>query len=489
LPARRSYKTDESFLEKISIGAAGTQRVYENLRQQGHTPIELERGSMSFKIWKAIKIKRIRVPDILCTACGLRVEARAKTKLELSMSHSLSDPERGWDFGLEDSDFVAYVVCRRIGERPIDWQADNLVQYVSVKDMRVAHQHELAQTIRAKGAQEGFEARIEWIACIARAAGTVTSVSPSKIQYCRALDNRKITLSLKKKKHELPILVSEGSVIAENQVLAAVVPVSQSFLCPKTASEQDYIGRLASSSLSDRYGAAKSLSYFMSSETTEALAQKVADSKDHIYVRLEASASLSRRSDQRGVEFIAGCLQDTYLENRLEAVIILGEVGTPTATKLLIETLTNSDQHPEIRAGAAWALGEIRDKSALDALIASFVAVDEEIRIEAARALAKLSRVYSEVVITQLPTSTPEKRAGIAWAAGKSQQFTIQQLLHSLVDDNARRWVAYIIGTQDQENYINQVEALKTEDPQVYFAVTVLWQIMSSWVYGLEEYG
>ena len=54
---RRSFKSDVSFLEKISMGATGTITVFNNLREQGHTPIELERGSRSFKIWKNIKIK------------------------------------------------------------------------------------------------------------------------------------------------------------------------------------------------------------------------------------------------------------------------------------------------------------------------------------------------------------------------------------------------------------------------------------------------
>ena len=52
-----SFKTDESFLEKISIGAVGTKQVFSVLRQLGHQPIELERGSMNYKIWKKIKIK------------------------------------------------------------------------------------------------------------------------------------------------------------------------------------------------------------------------------------------------------------------------------------------------------------------------------------------------------------------------------------------------------------------------------------------------
>lgn len=84
---RRSFKSDVSFLEKISIGATGTKKVFENLKSLGHAPIELERGSMSFKIWKGIKIKRVRVPDILCVKCGKRVESRAKTNLAISMSH------------------------------------------------------------------------------------------------------------------------------------------------------------------------------------------------------------------------------------------------------------------------------------------------------------------------------------------------------------------------------------------------------------------
>ena len=74
-----AFKADESFLEKISIGAIGTKKVFEDLQRQGHLPIELERGSMNYKIWKTIKIKRIRVPDILCARCGMRIESRAKT--------------------------------------------------------------------------------------------------------------------------------------------------------------------------------------------------------------------------------------------------------------------------------------------------------------------------------------------------------------------------------------------------------------------------
>ncbi|NOR78632.1 MAG: hypothetical protein GQ523_09485 [Methanophagales archaeon] len=61
-------------------------------------------------------------------------------------------------------------------------------------------------------------------------------------------------------------------------------------------------------------------------------------------------------------------------------------------------------------------------------------------------------------------------------------------MLSLLVDDDARQWAAYIIGTQDQQRYIYEIEELKTRDPEVYFAVTVLWKIMTSWIYKLGEY-
>jgi len=70
----------------------------------------------------------------------------------------------------------------------------------------------------------------------------------------------------------------------------------------------------------------------------------------------------------------------------------------------------------------------------------------------------------------------------------KSARFQLKDLLDLLVDEDARHWVAYILGTQNQKNYVHEIEQLKTYDPEVYFAVTVLWKIMTSWIYGVEEY-
>jgi hypothetical protein len=459
------------------------------LQEQGHTPVELERGSMSFKIWKTIKIKRIRVPDVFCVACGRRFESRAKTNLQISMSHSFSNQERGWDYGLDDNDFVALVACRRVGDGPVDWEADRLVQYIAVRDLRTAQRDGMTISVRPKGAQEGFEARITWPASIARADGIVSSVNKEKLQYRRQVDNRAVTLRLSKQGFILVPLVRRGDAVTANQIIASVVPIHQRLGCPKKVTEQEYAEQLSSPSLSERYKASKALSSFGSPDSAKALANKIADEREHIYVRLEAAASLARRQDRRGVAFIENCLNDQYLENRLEAVIVLGEVGSQSASRVLVETLSNVEQHPEIRAGAAWALGELQEASAIDALIQSFKSMEEEIQVEAARALAKFSEGFTAEMIDTLPRSDELQRAGLAWALSKSARFTVEQLLQALVDDNARRRIAYIIGTQDPEKYIGQIEILRQEDPEIYFAITALWQIMNSWIYGLEEHG
>lgn len=488
MPLPRSFKTDESFLEKIAMGAVGTRRTFEDLRRQGHDPIELERGSMSFKIWKAIKIKRVRVPDILCLRCGRRVESRAKTKLEITMSHSTSVRERGWDFGLDDDDLIAVVHCQRTGLAPLDWSASPLIQYIRVEPLRGTWRANQAITQRPKGAQEGFETRVTWPAAIASATAVVENVEAGFIRYRKAADQRAVTVRLNRRSVRLTSLVAPGDEIQTSQIIAAVVPVTTVCPCSGRADVQTYLRLSASASLSDRYTAVKALSCFGDTVSTDALVGRVRDTREHVYVRVDAAAGLMRRQHPLGQEFLAATLQDTYLENRLEAAIVLGEVATPEAAQLLMATLRDQGQHPEIRAGAAWSLGEVGVREALPALVESFASLEMAVKIEAARALAKLARRHLDTVLQAFPETTPEQRPGIAWAISKAGGFTINQLLPALVDEDARHWVPYIIGTQEREAMLPDIEALATHDPQVYFAVTVLWKIIASWVYDLEEY-
>lgn len=484
----RAFKTDESFLEKIAMGATGTRRTFEDLSRQGHRPLELERGSMSFKIWKAIKIKRVRVPDLLCLSCGGRVESRAKTKLEITMSHSRSVRERGWDFGLDDADHVALVACQRVGTGPLEWQAGTLVQYVRVAPLRRAFRSNQVTHQRAKGAQEGFEVRVTWPAAIASADGVVEAVDRERIRYRKTGEDRVTGLRLQRGRIRLSPLVQAGDQVKAAQILASVVPASSSYPCAGGAGVEAYAELSRSTSLSDRYAAAKALGRFEDDAATKALLARVEDAREHVYVRVDAAAGLLRRGHRAGSEFLQATLRDEYLENRLEAVIVLGEVRGAEATRLLMGVLQDAEQHAEIRAGAAWSIGEIGSRDALPVLVESFKTLEPVIKVEAARALAKLARQHVDQVLNVLSASTVEERPGVAWALSKAGGFRVEDLLPALVDEDARQWVTFIIGTQAKDVMLPGIEALADRDPQVYFAVTVLWKIIASWVYGLEEY-
>ncbi len=484
----RAFKTDESFLEKIAMGAIGTRRTFEDLSRQGHRPLELERGSMSFKIWKAIKIKRVRVPDLLCLSCGKRVESRAKTKLEITMSHSTSVRERGWDFGLDDTDQVALVPCERVGSGPLEWQASTLVQYVPVGPLRRAFRSNQVVHQRAKGAQAGFEVRVTWPAAIASADGVVEVVDRERIRYRKTGEERATGLRLQRGRIRLSPLVKAADQVRTAQILASVVPVSSTYRCSGGAGVEAYAALSTSSSLSDRYTAAKALGRFEEEAATRALLARVEDTREHVYVRLDAAAGLLRRGHEAGAEFLRATLEDEYLENRLETVIVLGEVRGSEATRLLMAVLQDADQHAEIRAGAAWSIGEIGSRDALPMLVESFKALEPVIKVEAARALAKLARQNVDQVLKVLSASTVEERPGVAWALSRAGGFRVEDVLPALVDEDARQWVTFIIGTQAKDVMLPGIEALAERDPQVYFAVTVLWKILASWVYGLEEY-
>lgn len=484
----RSYKTDESFLEKISIGAVGTKKVFDHLEAQGQHPVPLDRGSMSFKLWKSIKIKRLRVPDILCVASGVCVESRAKTKLQISMSHSTSDPDRGWDFGLSDDDFVAIPVCRKAGPEPVDWVASDLVQFVRVADLREAYFQDMVVQERPKGAQEGFEIRLTWPCSVASSDGTVSEITDTRFKFRRSSDNRTICLSSAKKGIAMQPLVGPGDRIREGQIVQSVVPMYREVPLGDKLPPAHYLDMLGSRCLPERYAAAKALAFFDDDRISPALRELLSDDKEHIYVRLEAAATLMRLDGPGAVAFFEEAMNSEYLENRLEAVIVLGEIPGKDSLSLLSACLLDNKQDPEIRAGAAWALGELQHPDALEALLQGLETVSTSIRVEAARALAEIARQHRTSVIERFPASPSESRAGVSWAIAKAGGFSISELLPLSEDDDARQWIAYMIGNQPPEQYTEQIALIHAEDPEVYFAVSVLWKVMTSWIDGLNEY-
>lgn len=485
----RNLKSDESFVEKISMGATGGRRVCDDLARQGHRPLELERGALSCKIWRGIKLKRLRVPDILCVSCGVRVEARAKTSLEISMSHSRTDPERGWDYGLAAGDYIAFVLCEKSGPEPVDWRARDLVQYVRVADLREAQHAGNVVVTEPKGREEGFETRLQWPVAVANYPGTVSSVTGDRIVYQRHSDGRAIPLKIVRAGVRIGSMVRVGDQVDEGQVLAAPVPVCRAIRCDSNLEPDDYIDQLQSPDLHDRYAAAKALSILWSDRAGPALERMVRETREEAIVRLEAAATLMKHGMRVGQDFITDVLATSYDAERLEAVVVLAEVGSEDATRLLTTILLDAAQHPDVRAGAAWALGEIGHSVAIPSLVQVFGALDAGLRADAARALSSIGHRHPDRVAAELPDAGSDARAGIAWALAHLTTLDVAGLLDQAVDEEARRWAAYVIGSHDQGNLVAvELQHLRDSDPEIYFAATVLWQVATSWVNGLEAY-
>ena len=488
-----NFKSDDSFLRKLAVGAAGTNATINRLKAIGFNPIELERGSTGFKIWKKIKIKRVRVPDVLCLSTGLRFESRGKTKLEISMSHSLNDPKRAWDAGMRDDDLVSIVVFEQNDDSPIDLKQISPVHFVSVRHMRQAFAAGQVSITQPKGVEEGSEIRVMWTCAAANQRSVVSAVEPGRISLTPLPEERKQSIQLSRSKGKITLLpqVNVGETVEANQIIAAVVPVNTALQCPTSVSEAYFIDKLASVNLSERYAAAKALRYRGYTTARPVLESRMTDADEDIYVQLEAAAALAAYDDPNGWEFIENKLRSPVmtvpLETQLETVIVASEIPKSRSELLLIEVLRDSQRDDELRAGAAWALGQFASATSATALVDTFNSSPLEIKVEAARALLRIAEPQIPHLIDLLKNSDPAKRDGLSWVLARTGKFNPSDMVTG-TDENLRKWMSYIVGFGKDKFVQSDVEAICKADPEVYFAASVLWQIVESWVNDLKEY-
>ena len=488
-----NFKSDDSFLRKLAVGAAGTNVTIDRLKAMGFNPIELERGSTGFKIWKKIKIKRVRVPDVLCLNTGLRFESRGKTKPEISMSHSLNDPKRAWDAGMRDDDLVSIIVFEQNNDSPIDLKQISPDHFISVKDMRKAFAAGQVSITQPKGVEEGSEIRVMWTCAAANQQAVVSAVEPSRLSLSPSSGARKQTIQLSRSKGKITLLpqVNAGDAVAANQIVASVVPVNTELECPTSVSEAYFIDKLASVNLSERYAAAKALRYRGYTTAKPVLESRMADVEEDIYVQLEAAAALAAYDEPNGWEFIEHKLRSPVmtvpLETQLETVIVASEIPKSRSEQLLIEVLQDSQRDDELRAGAAWALGQFASATSATALVDTFNSSPLEIKVEAARALLRIAEPQIPHLIDLLKNGDPSKRDGLAWVLARTGKFDPSDMVVG-ADGNLRKWMSYVVGHGKDKFSQGDVEAICKADPEVYFAASVLWQIVASWVNDLREY-
>jgi hypothetical protein len=346
------FKADLSFLSKLTMGATATRAVIDFLRGAGFSPVELERYSTSNKIWTT-KVKRLRLPDVLCIRTGLRVEVRGKSKLEIKMSHSPNVPERHWDSGLRDEDLVALVPCRDLGDR-IEIRGNST--YLTVAAMRAAAA--TAKLGPPKSASEGAERDLTWPSVLPTGDGLVSGVDGLRLRV-RFRSGRNHSFPLTGKHAYL----GEGDNFTEGVTILASTVANSANLPAYLRQAWDPLGDLHAGDAADRYAAAKALGHLPTLAATRAALEAALTAETEHRTALEVAGAAARQGSELGLTRLREAVFDPvegspgYLP--MEAVFILSELASPTASRVLEEiAASDSFRGNELRQAAAWGLGK-----------------------------------------------------------------------------------------------------------------------------------
>ncbi|MFZ0737954.1 MAG: hypothetical protein WAM96_12760 [Candidatus Acidiferrales bacterium] len=388
------------------MGAIGVRQTMNQLRAAGFSPIELERYCGSNKIWMT-KVKRLRLPDVLCVRTGLRLEVRAKSDLKIRMSDAPNNPERTWDAGLRDDDLAAFIAIvedengsQRAADMPVFFTVGELRQ--SVDESRLGP---------PKSASEGAERDRTWPAVVPTCAGTVESVTAEKlIVQMNSAENvrRRQTYTLNGKN---PYVRPGDRFRAEVSILAGA-PSGLADLAAFLRRTYDPLAALHDENPVDRYAAVKAVPHRgdLRARAVASLEELLTGEREE-RVALEAAGSAATLGSALGQERIGQVLWgDGRKDLRMEAVLILTELASPFARAELVRVA--ADPHfegDEIRQAAVWGLGK-SGLRAFQALLPFISDPDENVALHAIVAFgADTPEAVIRTLVQELTAADPRK--------------------------------------------------------------------------------
>lgn len=508
-----SYKSDSSFFHKIAMGAIGSRAVKTDMATHRHTIVELERGSLEAKIWRGVKRKRVRIPDLVCSSCGQRIEVRTKSEPKLSMSHSPTIPERKWDYGMVGEDLITTPICTEesvVGlavsshwtrgvlagdtsywneKEWVKWRPDGAVNYFTVQAFRDV----LPDKTQTKGAEEGSETTLIWRSCFSPCDGIVADVSAAFISVSNATGAR-----LRKGCKDLRVLVAVGDRVLRNQMLACNVaprPLG-SLACRSGLTAAGIVEMLGSQHLPVRFAGVKLARVRRETTLRERIAAIGNNVDEDIYVRLEAKAYLAVVHGRPIVELFTADLAAMDKADQLEAVIAIGEVGNEAAAVVLAGILGDQTKDYFLRSAAAYCLGRIESPTARNALINAFKAQTHRVREDALAALADVGFGGLAELLAGVNNTDAEVQAGCAevlrWLALRSDPATVESRLippiTQILSREDRSLMAVWLGGQMPEQLM---QAALTEvlgrDARLAYSLAVSWAFARSWIAPLHD--
>ncbi len=495
------------------MGAIGSRAVEVDLTSRGHQVVELERGSLEAKIWKGVKRKRVRIPDLVCILCGQRIEVRAKSEPKLSMSHSPTIRERGWDFGMLETDLIATPICEEeetseratnahwtrgvlAGETSywnekewVKWHPDGAVNYFTVKAFRDARPDKTV----TKGAEEGSETTLIWRSCFSPCDGTVADISLANVTVVTARDGRQ-----RRGRKELTERVAIGDAVLKNQILACnVEPATTDHLrCTGRFPEGGIAAMLRSPHLTVRFAGVK-LARVRSDVNILSPIEAIAANRDEdIYVRLEAKAYLANVHGRSIADLFSNDLSALDKADQLEAVIAIGEVGTESAAVILATILGDQTKDYFLRSAAAYCLGRIYSPTSRSALVTAFTAQSYRVREDALAALTEVGFDAMVELLAGINHTDEQIQAGCAevlrWLAIGADAATVSSRIVTPVAQilalEDRSLMSVWLGGQLPEPLMRAaITEVLGRDARLAYSLAVSWAFARSWIAPLHD--
>lgn len=476
------FKEDAEFARSISMGATGTAAVARHLREQhDHQPIELERYAMGNKVWQT-KVKRLRLPDLLCVACGRRVESRAKSDLGIVLSDS-DAPGREWFAGgMRAEDLYAFIRADLSSFPP----AVGKPVYFTSSALHDAFPH--AKRTARKAPSRGAEISLVWPSWVPERSGWFRGIN-SKGSIVLEFDNGRRYSYWQWREWPIRRTYMEvgARIEAGDTMVAGVVERPGPVTCPGAV--WDVEADLQADDATTLYAAVKAAGVLGDERLQDALVAIAKREGTDWRVRLETFASLARLDPAAWTKPIAtialdpGCPQ----EERMEAVFVLSEIPTEEATSGLAEVaaLGDGEEVTELRAGAVWGLGRgVRPRP--DLLLPFAVDPVDLVGMHAIVAFQGIPDELLPTLVEWLHASEDRKAATGAWLLAQHEQ--VPALLMAVeAGGRARLWALQALGRLPPEVVHAKAAGRLTE--AIRRELEPMWIAHDDWLQGAAREG
>lgn len=438
-----AFKADTSFLRFLTMGAVGSSQTITQLRAAGFEPIELERYSSSNKIW-ATKVKRLRLPDLLCVRTGLRVEVRAKSDLAIRMSDAPQNPERRWNSGLRDADLCAFIRCFDSNGTIVP--AKEAV-FFAVADLRA--KEEASSLGLPKSQSEGAERDRTWPCYVPSRSGVVQSVNNETIRMLMDADGQRPARAQSYNLNGKAAYVTAGEHFHAEASILAGVPSRTARLNDYLTNTYDPLAETGAENPLDRYAAVKSLPYRHDDRKRvfEAIRQRL-DTEEDDRVLLEAAGAGTALQIPEAWEKLEKFIWDHDRDDlRMEAVLILTELRSEGAKDVLLNIATDRRfTGNEIRQAAVWGLGKAGLSSYAD-LIPFLGDDDDDVALHAIGGFGvETPSQVIDALISELLATDPRRAASASEALRVIGSNLALSRLVDAARANANRWVLATLG-------------------------------------------